>query len=97
MGISWIRSISNRRVEILRFFDRYPSSRVKSCNEIEYAWKDTKRRLVNWFKDPKNIHSAKKYFGRILTEKDFPEKCPYTLEQILDYEPWLKGLEDYEG
>jgi hypothetical protein len=97
MGVSWIRSIVNGRVEILRLFDRYPSLKVKSYNEIEYAWKDAKRRLVKWFKDPENIHLAKKYFGRIPTEKDFPEKCPYTFEQILDYEPWLKGLEDYEG
>jgi hypothetical protein len=97
MGISWIRSIDNGRIEILRLFDRYPSLRVNSYNEIEYAWKDAKRRLVKWFKDPENIHLAKKYFGRIPTEKDFPEKCPYTFEQILDYEPWLKGLEDYEG
>jgi hypothetical protein len=96
-GNGWIRSINNGRIEILRLFDRYPSLKVKSYNEIEYAWKDAKRRLVNWFKDPENIHLAKKYFGRIPTEKDFPEKCPYTFEQILDYEPWLKGLEDYEG
>jgi hypothetical protein len=97
MGVSWIRSINNGRIEILRLFDRYPSLRVKSYNEIEYAWKDAARRLIKWFEDPENIRLAKKYFGRIPTEKDFPGKCPYTFEQILDYEPWLKGLEDYEG
>jgi hypothetical protein len=31
---------------------------------------------------------ANKYFGRKPTEKDFPEKCPYTFNQILEYEPW---------
>jgi len=46
MGNGWIRSINNGRVEILRLFDRYPSLKVKSCNEIEYAWKDTVRRLI---------------------------------------------------
>ncbi|MBX0312030.1 MAG: DUF29 domain-containing protein [Sulfurihydrogenibium sp.] len=97
MGNSWIRSINNGRIEILRLFDRYPSLRAKSYNEIEYAWKDAVRRLVKWFEDPENIPLAKKYFGRLPTEKDFPEKCPYTFEQILNYKPWLKGLEDYEG
>jgi len=96
MGNGWIRSINNGRVEILRLFDRYPSLKVKSCNEIEYAWKDTVRRLIRWFEDPENIRLAKKYFGRLPTEKDFPEKCPYAFEQILNYKPWLKDLEDYE-
>jgi len=47
--------------------------------------------LVNWFENPENLYLAKKYFGRIPTEKDFPERCPYTFEQILDYKPWIEN------
>jgi hypothetical protein len=71
MGISWIRSIDNGRIEMLRLFDRYPSLKVKSYNEIEYAWKDAKRRLVKWFKDLENIHLVKKYFGEYQQKKTF--------------------------
>jgi hypothetical protein len=97
MGNGWIKSIINSRTSIYKLFRKYPSLKVKAQFELENAWNDAILELVSWFKDPENIHLAKKYFGRIPTEKDFPEKCPYTFEQILDYEPWLKGLEDYEG
>ena len=46
--------------------------------------------LIDWFENPKNHDLAKKYFGKIPTEKDFPKDCPYNFEQILEYKPWLK-------
>jgi len=45
---------------------------------------------VDWFENPKNKALTVVYFkGRIPTEKDFPQECPYTFEQIMEYKPWL--------
>jgi len=46
--------------------------------------------LIDWFKEPKNQDLAKKYFGKLPTEKDFLQECPYTLQQVMEYKPWVK-------
>ena len=88
MGNSWVRSILSSRNQIYDLFEESPSLKNKAKEEIELVWKSAVRRLINWFKYPENAHLANKYFGRKPTEKDFPEKCPYTFNQILEYEPW---------
>jgi Domain of unknown function DUF29. len=88
MGDSWVRSILSSRNRIYDLFEESPSLKNKAKEEIELVWKSAVRRLINWFKYPENAHLANKYFGRKPTEKDFPEKCPYTFNQILEYEPW---------
>jgi hypothetical protein len=40
---------------------------------------------------PENCHLAKKYFDKLPTEQDFPKKCPYVFQQILEYEAWLEN------
>jgi len=88
MGNSWVRSILSSRNQIYDLFEESPSLKNKAKEEIELAWKSAVRRLINWFKYSENKHLANKYFGRKPTEKDFPEKCPYTFNQIIEYEPW---------
>jgi hypothetical protein len=91
MGNSWINSIDNARVELDWLFKEMPSLKRKVQQEIDLAWYKAVKKLVKWFEKPVNLHLAKKYFGRIPTEKDFPERCPYTFEQILNYKSWLEN------
>jgi hypothetical protein len=92
MGNSWINSIHQARGKLELAFKRYPSLRVKARDRenIQTAWEVAVYSLIQWFEKPTNHDLAKKYFGRIPTEKDFPKDCPYTFEQILEYKPWLK-------
>jgi hypothetical protein len=89
MGNSWIDSIDNSRIELEWLFNDSSSLKRKAQEEIDLAWKSAVKRLIKWFKKPENHHLAKKYFGKIPTEQDFPKKCPYTIQQILEYEPWI--------
>ena len=94
MGDSWIDSIDNSRIELEWLFNDSPSLKRKALEEIDIAWKDAVRILVRWFEKPINERLAKKYFGKLPTEKNFPKKCPYTFDHILNYKPWLKDLEE---
>jgi hypothetical protein len=92
VGNSWINIIHQARGKLELAFRRYPSLRTKAQDRenIQTAWEVAVYSLIQWFENPKNHDLAKKYFGRIPTEKDFPKDCPYTFEQILEYKPWLK-------
>jgi ribonuclease HI len=85
---SWVKNIINSRSKLERLFIEMPSLKNKTSNELETAWKHAVISLTYWFKYPENKYLANKYFSRTPTGKDFPEKCPYTFEQILEYEPW---------
>ena len=91
MGNGLVRSINTSRIQLEELFYNSSSLKRKAKEEIGLAWKSAVRRLANWFEDPENLYLAKKYFGRIPTEKDFPERCPYTIEQILNYKSWLEN------
>jgi hypothetical protein len=90
MGHSWKKSINNARNELDTIFETYPGIRKKAAEELPTAWRIAVRRLVRWFKEDENHDLAKKYFGRFPTEKDFPQECPYTFEQVMEYEPWVE-------
>ncbi|WP_299227914.1 DUF29 domain-containing protein [Sulfurihydrogenibium sp.] len=92
-GKSWINSVLHARKSLEKLFLEYPSLKQKAVENIEKAWKRAVIDLVYWFQRPENEELAKKFFGRLPTEKDFPEKCPYTYKQIFEYKPWIK--EDY--
>jgi hypothetical protein len=94
MGNGWIKSILNSRYRLIKIFDKNPSLEKKAEESISEAWEDSIRKMITWFKYPENHPLAKKYFGKTPTEQDFPEICPYTFQQILEYEPWLKDLEE---
>ncbi|WP_448587633.1 DUF29 domain-containing protein [Thermocrinis sp.] len=89
MGNSWVKSIVNARMELEMIYRKTPSLFVKSREELESAWQDAVIRLVGWFRYPRNKDLAKKFFGRLPTKKDFPAQCPYTFDQVLEYEPWM--------
>jgi len=47
------------------------------------AWQYAVINLVGWFEEAEDL--AKKYFGRFPTEEYFPQKCPYTFEQVMEH------------
>ena len=90
IGNSWVRSIIHARLRLKDIFEENPSLKNQFQTELERAWKKAIENLIAWFKKPENIKLAKKLFGKIPTEKDFPSQCPYTLQQILHYKPWME-------
>jgi TPR repeat protein len=60
-------------------------TKAQERENIQTAWELAVYRLINWFKEPQNHDLAKKYFSRLPTEKDFPQECPYTFEQVMEY------------
>jgi hypothetical protein len=91
-GYEWIERISKARTELDVILMRHPSIKAKAREKenIQTAWELAVYGLINWFTDPENHQRAKKYFGRFPAEEDFPKECPYSFEQILDYEPWVQ-------
>jgi len=79
VGYSWIKSINNARNELDVIFERHPSIRKKSAEELPTAWRIAVRRLVRWFKEDENHDLAKKYFGRFPHRKRFPMGMPLYL------------------
>jgi hypothetical protein len=73
------KSINNARNELDVIFERHPSIKKKSAEELPTAWRITVKRLVRWFKEDENHELAKKYFCRFPTEKDFPTGMPLYL------------------
>jgi len=92
VGRSWIKSINNARDELRTIFEKQPSvkAKVKEKETLQTAWKLAVYRLIDWAQEPQNHDLVKKYFGRFPTEKDFPQECPYTSEQVMEYEPWVE-------
>ena len=90
MGSGWKKSILNARKEILKLFKDAPSLKAKAQEKeiLQRAWEDAVLDLIAWFKGNEKL--ALRHFGRVPTEKDFPQECPYTFEQIMEYEPWLE-------
>ena len=91
-GHEWIESLNNARNELDLILIRQPSIKAKAQERenIQTAWELAVYSLINWFEEPKNHSTAKKYFGRFPTEEDFPKECPYSFGQIVYYEPWVQ-------
>lgn len=81
-GYGWIKSIVNSRIAIRSILRRNPSLREKLPIELEGAWEDAKDAIRAWLKlrgyKPEKFH--------------LPERCPYTYEQAIEYEPWEAKL-----
>jgi hypothetical protein len=92
MGSSWKNSILEARKELRDLFDEIPSlKRIAQERESLYkAWRRAVNGLITWFKKDENKHLAKKYFDRFPKEEDFPKECPYTFQQVMEYEPWIE-------
>ncbi len=81
MGHRWIDSVYTARERLVRIFKNNPylKKKAQERNVLQGSWEDDVKGLVqNYFK------------GRLPTEKDFPRECPYTFQQIMEYEPWLE-------
>jgi hypothetical protein len=90
MGSGWKKSILNARKELINLFDEIPSLRriAQEKESLNKARRRAVNSLITWFKEEEDL--AQKYFGRFPTEKDFTQECPYTFEQIMEYEPWIE-------
>jgi Domain of unknown function DUF29. len=53
VGHSWIKSINNARNELDTIFERHPSIRKKSMEELSIAWRIAIKRLTRWLKSLK--------------------------------------------
>jgi len=93
VGMDWIDSINIAREEIEEIFKESPSLKEKTqeWKFLQSAWESAISRLVSWFENPKNALLVKANFkGKLLTKKDFLQECPYTFEQVMEYEPWVR-------
>jgi hypothetical protein len=89
-GSKWVKSINNARNELDLILMRQPSVKAKAQENIQTAWELAVQSLIDWFEEPKNHHLAKSCFGRLPTQEDFPKECPYSFQQILEYNPWVQ-------
>jgi hypothetical protein len=94
MGSGWKKSILNARKELIDLFDEIPSLRkiAQEKESLNKAWRRAVNSLITWFKEEEDL--AQKHFGRFPTEEDFPKECPYTFEQIMEYEPWIEKIKE---
>jgi hypothetical protein len=96
MGSSWKKSILNARKELIDLFDEIPSLKriAQEKDSLNKAWRRAVNSLIVWFDEDENENLAKKYFGGLPTEEDFPKDCPYTFEQVMEYKPWLEEIKE---
>jgi hypothetical protein len=96
MGSSWKKSILSARKELIDLFDEIPSLKriAQEKESLNKAWRRAVNSLIVWFDEDENKDLAKKYFGRLPTEEDFPKECPYTFEQVMEYKPWLEEIRE---
>jgi len=89
MRSKWRKSIINARKEMLKLFKDMPFLKAKAQEKqtLQRAWEDAVLDLIAWFKVNEKL--ALRHFGRFPTEEDFPQECPYTFQQIMEYKPWL--------
>jgi hypothetical protein len=88
----WVEEISRARRELREIFEDSPSLKgiAQDKDTLQRAWKLSVRALVDWLKLPPNKALVVSYFkGKLPTEKDFPQECPYTFQQVMEYKPWL--------
>jgi len=96
MGSGWKKSILNARKELIDLFDEIPSLKriAQEKESLNKAWRRAVNSLIVWFDEDENKDLAKKYFGRLPTEEDFPKDCPYTFEQVMEYKPWREEIRE---
>jgi len=96
MGSGWKKSILNARKELIDLFDEIPSLKriAQEKDSLNKAWRRAVNSLIVWFDEDENKNLAKKYFGRLPTEEDFPKDCPYTFEQVIEYKPWREEIKE---
>jgi len=87
----WVEEISRARRELEDLFEDSPSLKAiaQDKDTLQRAWKLTVRALADWLKLPPNKALAVSHFkGKLPTEEDFPQECPYNFQQVMEYKPW---------
>jgi hypothetical protein len=72
-GRSWQATIREQRRRVARLLEEMPSLRTAASDVVEDAYESAV------------IHAAQETG---LIEEDFPRRCPYTLDEILNPESW---------
>jgi hypothetical protein len=88
----WVEEISKARRELREIFEDSPSLKAiaKNKDTLQKAWKLTTYALVDWLTLPPNKALVVSHFkGKLPTEEDFPQECPYTFQQVMEYTPWV--------
>jgi len=77
----WVEEVSRARRELRDLFEDSPSLKAiaQERDTMQKAWNLSVRALSRWLEHPKN---------KELTI-NFPQECPYTFQQIMEYKPWL--------
>ncbi len=83
VAYDWVEEVSRARRELENLFEDSPSLKAiaQDKDTFQRVRKLSVRALVDWLKISRN--------KPIPTEKDFPQECPYTFQQIMEYKPWL--------
>jgi hypothetical protein len=79
----WVDEISRARRKLEELFEDSPSLKAiaQERNTLQRAWKLSVRAMERWLGHPKN--------KALNTSHSFPQKCPYTFQQVMEYKPWL--------
>jgi len=77
----WVEEVSRARRELEDIFKDSPSLKAiaQERDTMQKAWNLSARALGRWLEHPKN---------KELTI-NFPQECPYTFQQIMEYKPWV--------
>jgi hypothetical protein len=79
----WVEEVSRARRELINLFEDSPSLKAiaQEMDTVQRAWKLSVRALERWREHPKN--------KALSTSHSFPQECPYTFQQVMEYKPWL--------
>jgi len=68
-------------------FEDIPSLKAiaQDKDTLQKVWKLSVRALLGWLKLPPNKALVVSHFkDKLPTEKDFPQECPYTFQQVME-------------
>ena len=82
--------VKGKKLNVCLYKTTRSDTGFKDKSTLQKAWELSVRALVDWLKLPPNKALAVSHFkGKLPTEKDFPQECPYTFQQIMEYKPWV--------
>jgi hypothetical protein len=79
----WVEEVQRARRELEYLFEESPSLKAiaQDKDTLHRAWKLSVRAMKRWLEHPKN--------KALDTTHPFPQECPYTFQQVMEYRPWL--------
>jgi hypothetical protein len=79
---TWYPSMDNPRREIRKLLQDSPSLKSRASEVVVASYKDAKASAI------KQMNQYIKQEDRKLTDRSFPEACPWTFDQVME-EDWL--------